>query len=330
MSTLRIIKGHGSLNDIFVIDGSPEDCFTAGEAGRAMRKLCDPGRGLDSKGAYFVADRRDGTADAWFFNPDGTTAKLCANGARVAGRILMDRHRTDRITLRIGDNAFLLRDAGPTPHGVRRIRLDMPPVDFTPAEPIVAEVSWPFVRQLHPAFHPAREVSALAVPNSHLISIVDTYDEDDLLATGIRVAGNPDVFPLGANVSFVQPLGAEEVYLGTYLRGCGLTPSCASSIAAARALLSRLGLADPRRRLLLRNSGGPAHSWLRTEGERWLPTVEGNATLLYRTEIDPARLLDDRPLEAARETFPAESAAFAALYEENAKALRGAGVGVRR
>jgi diaminopimelate epimerase len=59
------------------------------------------------------------------------------------------------------------------------------------------------------------------------------------------VASTPEIFPIGANVSFVRALSdvddeATEVFIRTFERGAGLTLSCGSGIAASRAVRSRL------------------------------------------------------------------------------------------
>lgn len=329
MPALSITKAHGSRNDIFVIDGAPGDHFaTDAEITRAVGLLCDRRRGLGGDGVYFVADGGDGTARAWFFNPDGSQALLCGNGMRCAGRLLLDRHQADSTVVHTGPYAFTVRDAGSSPHGVRQVSVELPPVDFAPAEPIVAPAGpgAPYVDRLLPAFHPSRRVSAVAVPNSHLVTVVDAYDEAELVETGRRVAGTPSLFPIGANLSFVLPMADDEVFIHTYERGAGLTPSCGSGIAASRAVLSRLGLADPGRPVLVRNPGGTARSLLQQDGDRWQPVLEGNATIVHRTEIEPAALLGEGPLDFSGETYPAETEAFAELSRENLKALREAGI----
>jgi diaminopimelate epimerase len=326
MSQLSVTKAHGSRNDIFVIDGAPDDHLASGEVARAVERLCDRRLGLGGDGAYFLADNGDGSARAWFFNPDGSPALLCGNGMRCAGRLLLDRYRAETATVHTGPYSFTVRDAGLTPQGVRQVAVELPPVDFTPADPIVAGGRSPFVGQVLAAFHPSRAVTVLAVPNSHLVTIVDSYDEDELISTGRRVAETPGAFPIGANVSFVLPLADGEVFIRTFERGAGLTLSCGSGIAASRAVVSRLGLIDPDRPLLVRNPGGPASSRLQEHGGRWQPVLQGNATVVYRTELDPQDLLAGKPISVDGETCEPETAAFAALFEDNLKALREAGV----
>ncbi|MEV7424880.1 MULTISPECIES: diaminopimelate epimerase [unclassified Streptomyces] len=326
MSHLSIAKTHGSRNDIFVIDGAPDDHFASGDVTRAVERLCDRKLGLGSDGVYFLADNGDGSARAWFFNPDGSPALLCGNGMRCAGRLLLDKYGADSAVVHTGPYSFTVRNANFTPQGVRQVAVELPSVEFSPAEPLVAGVRRPFVGQVFPPFHTERAVTALAVPNSHLVTVVDAYDEAELVETGSRVAADPEAFPIGANVSFVLPLADDEVFVHTFERGAGLTPSCGSGVAASRAVTSRLGLVDPDVALLIRNPGGPARSWLQEHEGRWQPVLEGNATVVYRTEIDPAALLNDGPLEITGETYLSEIEAFDALFQENLKALRAAGV----
>ncbi len=329
MPALSLIKAHGSRNDIFVVDGTPHDHFAAAdELTRAVRLLCDRRRGLGGDGVYFVADHGDGGARAWFFNPDGSQALLCGNGMRCAGRVLLDRHQAESVVVQQGPYSFTVRDQGRTPHGVRQVSVELPAVDFAPAQPVVAEAGahGEYVDRLLPAFHASRHVTAVAVPNSHLITLIDAYDEAELVETGRRVAASPEVFPIGANLSFVLPLAEDEVFVHTYERGAGLTPSCGSGVAASRAVLSRLGLVEPERPVTVRNPGGIARSLLQPAGDLWQPLLEGNATIVYEAELDPAVLLGDGPVGFAGETHMAEISAFAELSRENMKVLHEAGI----
>lgn len=327
MSHLSIAKTHGSRNDIFVIDGAPDDHFDAADLTRAVTKLCDRKTGLGSDGVYFVADDNDGTARAWFFNPDGSPALLCGNGMRCAGRLLLDRHNADSYVVNTGPYSFTIRGADFTPQGVRQVAVELPAANFLPTEAIVAGVASPFIGKALPAFHPSRAVSAVAMPNSHLVTVIDAYDEADLIGTGTRVADTPDVFPIGANVSYVLPVSASEVFVRTFERGAGLTPSCGSGNSASRAVLSQLGLVDPDQPVVVRNAGGPARSWLQERDGQWQPVLEGNATIVYRMELDPAALLGDGPLDmAGGVAYGAEIDAFDLLYKDNLKALQAAGV----
>jgi hypothetical protein len=61
--------------------------------------------------------------------------------------------------------------------------------------------------------------------------------------------------------------------------------------------------------------------------DQWHPVLEGNATFVYRAEVDPSGLARDfRNQTAEREPYADEVRAYAALDERNAARLRAAGV----
>ena len=100
-------------------------------------------------------------------------------------------------------------------------------------------------------------------------------------------------------------------------------------MAAARAVYSRIGQADPERDVVIRNAGGMATASLRVRDGQWFPVLEGNATFVYRADVDPAVLargVQPGREPADRELFPDEIRAYATLDEQNAARLRAAGI----
>src|ERR1700760_2829559 len=223
---------------------TPRD-FASGEDLRAfVRRLCDRAGPFGGDGIYFY-DAGPRVPEAWFFNPDGSSAEFCGNGMRCLGRVVLDQRGADAAVIRSGQAEYTVRRG------------------------------------------------AVTIPNPHLIALVDKYVESDLIAMGERVAARPDVFPAGANLSVLLPLEPAEVFVRTFERGAGLTASCGSGMAAARAVYSRVTPVDPRRRVTVRNAGGMATVSLTVRGESWHPVLEGNATFVYRAEVDPAELAAD-------------------------------------
>jgi hypothetical protein len=75
------------------------------------------------------------------------------------------------------------------------------------------------------------------------------------------------------------------------------------------------------------NGGGPATVSLLVRQDQWHPVLEGNATFVYRAEIDPSAVARGvRDETAEREPYDDEIRAYAALDERNAARLRAAGV----
>jgi diaminopimelate epimerase len=326
MPHLSVTKGHGSRNDILVVEGAPDTHVPVGDVAETVRRLCDRPGPLGSDGVYFLDDRAR-EPQAWFFNPDGSPSLLCGNGMRVAGRMVLDRRGVDEVIIRSGEYRFTVRRAETSRHGVVHVAVSLPAVDFAPVPPVVAG-GGEWIGRAHPAFHSERPVTALAVPNAHLVAVVGQYDEDELVATGRRVSADPEHFPQGANVSYVMPLStADEVFIRTYERGAGLSDSCGSGVVASRAAYARLGALDPGLPLLVRNPGGPSKVTLHTANGRWYPTLEGNATLVYRAEIDLDLLLhDSKPALFDLDALSDEISAFVAFNADNLAALDSAGV----
>jgi len=329
----EILNAHGSLNDIFVAELTPGDFASDTDLRAFVRHLCDRGGPFGGDGVYFYDAVRT-VPEAWFFNPDGSAAEFCGNGMRCLGRVILDRRGIETAVVHSGSRDYTVRRGTTTPEGVRQIRLEHPAVDFDPAypeAPVVAGRS-PAVQARLPELDPALTFTAVTIPNPHLVSVIDKYVESDLVAMGEQVPARRELFPAGANLSVLLPLARDEVFVRTFERGAGLTASCGSGMVAARAVYSRIGRADPDRDILIRNAGGVATASLRVRDGQWFPVLEGNATFVYRADVDPAALARPQspaarepaaPREpAAREPYPAEIRAYTTLDEQNSARLR--------
>jgi len=322
----EILNAHGSKNDIFVAAMTPRD-FASGDDLRAfVRRLCDRAGPFGGDGIYFY-DAAPAVPQAWFFNPDGSSAEFCGNGMRCLGRVILDLRGTGQAVIRSGQAEYTVRRGATTGEGVRQISLEHPAVDFGPPRPVVTGRN-PLTEASLPELDPALSFTAVTTGNPHLVALVDKYVESDLIAMGQRVAARPDVFPAGANLSVLLPLEPAEVFVRTFERGAGLTASCGSGMAASRAVYSRLRRIAPEHKVIVRNAGGMATVSLEVRPGQWHPVLEGNATFVYRAEVDPAALARGDQAAAARdrEFYPDEERAYAALDERNAARLREAGV----
>jgi diaminopimelate epimerase len=320
----EILSAHGSRNDIFVTALTPADFASDADLRAFVRNVCDRGGPFGGDGVYFY-DARPPVPEAWFFNPDGSAAEFCGNGMRCLGRVILDLRGEQAAEIRSGQRAYTVRRGSTTPDGVRQVVLEHPAVDFDPERPVVAGRS-PAVEARLPSLDPALTFTAVTIPNPHLVAVIDKYVESDLVAMGERVAARRDVFPAGANLSVLLPLAQAEVFVRTFERGAGLTASCGSGMVAARAVYSRIGRGDPEREVVIRNAGGLAASSLRVKDGRWFPVLEGNATFVYRADVDPAALARAVPAAADREPFPDEIRAYASADEQNSARLHAVGV----
>jgi diaminopimelate epimerase len=297
----QILKAHGSRNDIFVVPLAPADFPTDADLRVFVRALCDRGGPLGGDGVYFYDD----APTAWFFNPDGSSAEFCGNGMRCLGRVVLDKRGADRAVIQSGATSYTVSRGPVTPEGVHQIRLEHPPVNFGDLEAPIE------------ALDPALTFSAVSVPNPHLITFTDKYVRADLVAMGETIASRRDLFPAGANLSVLWPVTEDEIFVRTYERGAGLTASCGSGMVAARAVYSRLGRAAQDQPVIVHNIGGVGEVSLHD----WRPILQGNATYVYRAEVDLA-------MTSASVTgqFDDEARAYDTLERQNQRWLTSTGI----
>ena len=312
---MRLVKTHGSLNEIFAMDATPSAWPTDAALREFVRRVCDRDAWTGGSDGIYLYDASAADTQAWFFNPDGSAAEFCGNGMRGLGRLILDQRGTDAEVVASGGRDYTVRRAPSTPEGVRQVLLELPAVRFAAPPPA-----------------PFGGFTAVTVPNPHVVAVVAEYSEPDLIEAGKRA---DEVFPDGANVSFLLPLDAgaatsnpappasadPEVFVRTFERGAGLTPSCGSGVVASRAAYSRVTGLDPGQRLVVRNAGGVAAASIRVRDGAWLPVLEGNATIVYEAEAG----LDGRQAGPVEYTAR-ENAAYATLDAENTAHLKSAGV----
>jgi diaminopimelate epimerase len=299
---MRLIKTHGSLNEIFALEATPGDWASDAELRAFVRTVCDRDSWTGGSDGIYLYDASGPNAQAWFFNPDGSSAEFCGNGMRGLGRLILDLRGTDTEVVTSGGRDYTVHRAPSTVEGVRQVVLELPPLTFDDAD--------------LPA--PFGEFTSVRVPNPHVISVVDAYSEPDLIELGKRA---DDVFAEGANVSFLQSLDDGEVFVRTFERGAGLTPSCGSGVVASRAAFSRVTGLDPGKRLVVRNAGGVAAASIQVSNDAWHPILEGNASVVYRAEVDLAGK-QVGPVEYAAD----ENAAYTKLAERNLTRLKEHGI----
>jgi diaminopimelate epimerase len=304
---MRLVKTHGSLNEIFALAATPDAWASDAGLREFVRRVCDRSAWTGGSDGIYLYDPSEPNARAWFFNPDGSSAEFCGNGMRGLGRLLLDLRGTDTEVITSGGRDYAVHRAASTPEGVRQVLLELPPLRFD-------DVGLPA---------PFGGFTAVAVPNPHVIAVVPEYSEPDLIDLGKRA---DEVFADGANVSFLQPLNdpegtAPQVFVRTFERGAGLTPSCGSGVVASRAAYSRVSGLDPAERLVVRNAGGVAAASIQVRDGAWYPLLEGNATVVYEAEVDVAGN-QAGPVDWAT----AENAAYAALDTRNTAYLKEHGI----
>jgi len=180
----------------------------------AVRRLCDPHRGVGAEGLLEVLEVRGPEAELVVWNPDGSTAELSGNGARIAAVWLARRSGVAFPRLRIGGRTVPARVEG------EEVEVDLGEVEVGRPEPL--EIDGERI-----------EVTPVTVGNPHAVIRRDP-SRDELLRIG-PVVENHDRFPSRTNVQLVRPVSPNDLAVLVWERGVGETLASGSSAAAAAA-----------------------------------------------------------------------------------------------
>ncbi|MEH7437042.1 diaminopimelate epimerase [Neobacillus drentensis] len=285
---IELIKGHGSGNDFLIIDEiSNEYSFTESERARMAQVLCNRNTDLGADGILFVmkSDHADGRMRV--FNADGSEASMCGNGLRLVARYICELLGSNEAvieTMKANLRVSKQNDIFPNIH---TYQVEISPVLFNlSALPLNLEKPTLFNEQIKELSDELR-FTALAVPNPHLITIVETEQIQGDMQKNLseRVNGPNHLFPDGVNVSFVKSLEPGSIYVRTYERGVGFTNACGTAMSASSLVTCLTGLNKLEEVIQVYNNGGKVQCIVHEKEGKYTIDLIGNATYLYKTEV---------------------------------------------
>jgi diaminopimelate epimerase len=213
---MKLSKWHALGNDYLLVERAElVDPLTPDR----VRQLCDYHYGVGSNGLLEVLSVESTRAELRIWNPDGTTAELSGNGARIVAAWLARRSKTERVTLRLGVRELeaVVRDDGQVELDVGRVEvgrtetLDLGDerVEFTP----------------------------VSVGNPHAV-VRREPERGELRRLGPRIERDSR-FAERTNVQLVRVDGPHDLTVGVWERGAGETLSSGtSSVSAAAAAVA--------------------------------------------------------------------------------------------
>ena len=208
---MRFSKWQALGNTYLLVERTDlEDPFEPDDA----RRLCDPHQGVGADGVLEIADIRGAEADLIVWNPDGSTAELSGNGARIAAMWLARGSGVAFPRLHVGGRTVPARVEGD------EVEVDLGNVDV--GKPEALEIDGERL-----------EVTPVTVGNPHAV-VRREPSRDELLRIGPLIE-NHERFPERTNVQLVRPDGPTDLTVAVWERGAGETRSSGSSAAAAAA-----------------------------------------------------------------------------------------------
>lgn len=211
----------GTGNDFIVVDARLRRLRPLAARWRAVsRALCDRRLGVGADGLLVLEPSRSAAVKMRVFNPDGSEADMCGNGARCVARYVKSERasQANPVTIETRAGVLTARVRG------ERVSMQMP-------DPIVHRLDLPIgigARRFRVGFVDT------GVP--HAVVPADALDEVDVIRTGRALRFHRRFAPRGTNVDFVQADAARpgRLRVRTYERGVeGETPACGTGVTAS-------------------------------------------------------------------------------------------------
>jgi len=217
MNEVRFVKMHGAGNDFVLIDDR-EGTFPAYDYMR-LATLGSRSSGVGCEGIILVQRSESCDFKMRFFNPDGSEADLCGNGARCVAAFARAIGAAGADRMRFETAAGVI-DAEILDETLVRVAMP-PPKDF------------------------GDDFVVAGVP--HKIVPVENLAKTDVVREGRRIRLSAEFAPNGTNVDFVTYRVPNRVVIRTYERGVEAeTGACGTgSVAAAVIGVKDYGLEFP-------------------------------------------------------------------------------------
>lgn len=195
--------------------------------------------------------------------------------------------------------------------------MEISPVSFQLSDlPLVLDQTT-LLNEKIPALSKELVFTALAVPNPHLVSIVEKDQIHSQLQKQISeyVNGPNELFPDGVNVSFVMPLEKGQIYVRTFERGVGFTNACGTAMSASSLVTCLNDINSVEEPIEVYNNGGKVRCVVHHQNGAYTIDLIGNATYVYKAEVN----LDVNEPESFRigkkEEFSDEQLQYAKLVD---------------
>jgi len=282
---ISFAKMSGTGNDFIIIDHR-EPFITEADQSEFARIVCRRKFSVGADGLILIENSE--TADfRWqFYNPDGSRAEMCGNGARCAARFAFEKNIAPaamRFETTAGEIEALVLDGAGTSVKIRLtapedLRLNMPMTVGS------TEQTLHFINT--------------GVP--HTVVLVNDAGEVPVAEWGREIRFHDTFQPAGTNANFVQRISNDTLMVRTYERGVeSETLACGTGAVASALVVAFLEQAKPPVTVI--TSGGEEltiHFSFKGEGiDRQLDLAEGiflqgPAHIIYEGQLGLDGLLE--------------------------------------
>jgi diaminopimelate epimerase len=231
----------GAANDFVVVDGRELGHVDWAEV--AVR-ACNRRLGIGADGILVLEPSETEDFRMRYHNADGSPSEMCGNGIRCIAKFVLDIGATDRRQLSWETGAGrVTTDVLEYGEGPARVRVDMGPPHFSPAE-IPVTLDGDVVRESVFAVNGSQlSLTCLSMGNPHAVAFVDSVAAFPLERIGPEVEHHP-AFPRRTNFEIAEVVDAGHLRMRVWERGVGETQACGTGACAVAVAAQLVRQAD--------------------------------------------------------------------------------------
>jgi diaminopimelate epimerase len=226
---VKFHKMQGAANDFVVVDGRQ---LTDVDWESVAVRACNRRLGVGADGILVLEPSRSESFRMRYHNADGSPSEMCGNGIRCIAKFALDIGATDRRQLTWETGAGRVStDVLDYGNGPARVRVDMGPPHFAPAE-IPVSLDGDVVRETLFAVNGLQlSLTCVSMGNPHAVTFVDSVDAFPLERIGPEVEHHP-AFPRRTNFEIAEVVDAGHLRMRVWERGVGETQACGTGACA--------------------------------------------------------------------------------------------------
>jgi len=284
---IQLKKVHGSGNTFYLYEALYDEQF---DFVKITKQLCHPSNDGGADGLLLVLPSSVADAKMRVINADGSEASMCGNGLRCVARYVCEKLNVDEAVIETMHACLKVKREASIFEQLPTYSVEISPISFELSSlPMKIDNKQQLCHEVIPALSKDIPFTAISVPNPHLIGIVGKeYIENTAHQQQLAAYLNSvnEYCPDGVNVSYVQPLSSEEIFVRTFERGVGFTNACGTAMTASALVASIEGYVT-NNKVTVYNPGGFVQCEVSKTEDSWELSLIGNATVLgdYEFEI---------------------------------------------
>ncbi len=222
MKKLNFFKLQASGNDFILV--KDEDLRGLGLSYKKFAlKYCRRKLGVGADGLLVVSSSKIANIKMRIFNPDGSEAEMCGNGARCTAlyTLIINKKSFDTIKLETG--------AGIVEASMRRLSNSSAKVKIKMGDPFDLRLDLPLK-----ILGKTLKVNYINTGVPHVVIFVESIEDIDVTTIGKMIRFHKKFSPAGTNVDFVEIVDDDHIKVRTYERGVeDETWACGTGIVAS-------------------------------------------------------------------------------------------------